>query len=341
MGSKIASENIKLSENEIRPDNLHAGTVKAIKADIKRLINKKENFVLIDCPACGSNIYHKKFAKYGMQFVECFNCETFFTNPRPTPKILNWFYKNSVNYNYWDKYVFPASEKIRREKIIIPRVNLILDICRKFNIKADSLLEVGAGHGTFCQEVLSRKIFKKVVAIEPVISQAKTCVEKGIKTINMPVENVKFKRNELFNVIVNFEVMEHLFSPKEFITKCRKFLKKNGLLIFTLPNGKGFDINLLGKISDSIDHEHLNYFNPRSIELLLNRCGMQLVQILTPGKLDAELVRKKILSKEFSIPENSFLNDVLIVNWDRYGNSFQTFIANYGLSSHMLIIAKK
>jgi 2-polyprenyl-3-methyl-5-hydroxy-6-metoxy-1,4-benzoquinol methylase/predicted RNA-binding Zn-ribbon protein involved in translation (DUF1610 family) len=337
----MSKNNSRFFEEDIRPSNLMTGQMRAMAIDVERLKSKKKEFVVVACPACGSDIYRKKFTKYGMQFVECSECETFFTNPRPTPKILAWFYKDSVNYDYWNKYIFPSSEKIRREKIIVPRVNLILDICRKFNIKTDSLLEVGAGHGTFCQEVLSRKIFKRVVAIEPVISQAKTCVEKGIETINMPVENVKFKRNELFNVIVNFEVMEHLFSPKEFITDCRKFLKNNGLLVFTLPNGKGFDINLLGKISDSIDHEHLNYFNPRSIELLLNRCGMQLVQILTPGKLDAELVRKKILSKEFSIPDNSFLNDVLIDNWDRYGNSFQTFIANYGLSSHMLIIAKK
>lgn len=332
---------IRLVEDEIRADILKSDRIKAMMCDVKRLNSKRNKFISVACPACGSKRYSNKFKKYGMNFVDCNECKTFFTNPRPTPKILDWFYKNSLNYDYWDKYVFPASERIRREKIFIPRVDLVLDVCRQFNIKPGSLLEVGAGHGTFCEEMLSRNFFKKVVAIEPVISQAKTCIERGVETINMSVENVQFKKNELFDVIVNFEVIEHLFSPKKFIEICCKFLKKNGFLIFTIPNGAGFDIDILGKISDSVDHEHLNYFNPRSIELLLSDCGLKIVQITTPGKLDAELVRKKIISKEFNIPRGSFLKDILIDKWDSHGTSFQSFIANAGLSSHMLVIAKR
>lgn len=337
----MPSNNERILENEIRPVNLMEKQRKAMAVDIERLKSKRKNFVVVNCPACNSRNYKDKFVKYGMKFVECLECETFFTNPRPTPNILAWLYKYSANYDYWDKYIFPVSENIRREKIVIPRVNLISDICSKFNIKKDSLLEVGAGHGTFCEAILSKKIFKRVVAVEPVVSQAKTCIERGIETINLPIERVKFKRNEFFSAIVNFEVMEHLFSPAKFIISCSNLLKRGGLFIFTLPNGKGFDVSLLGKLSSVVDHEHLNYFNPRSIELLLNRCGLQTVQIITPGKLDAELVRNMIISRKYKISGDSFLKSVLIDNWNKCGSSFQTFLANAGLSSHMLVVARK
>lgn len=335
----IVSEDIKFSENEIRPDVLKHGILKAMRADIKRLNSKKKEFVFVACPGCGSKKYSKKFQKYGMNFVDCDVCETFFTNPRPTPEILSWFYKDSVNYNYWDKYIFPASEQARRIKIVIPRVDKILSLCKKFGVETNSILEVGAGHGTFCQEMMSRKVFKEVVAIEPVISQAKTCESKGIKTINSTIEKIKFNRKNLFDVVVNFEVMEHLFSPRKFISNCNKFLKKGGLFIFTVPNGKGFDINTLGKLSDSIDHEHLNYFNPKSIELLLDKCGFEVIDISTPGKLDAELVRKRILLGEFKA--NVFLKQVLVDNWGQVGVDFQKFISEHILSSHMMVVAKK
>lgn len=328
-----------LSESEIRPDNLRGGMLQAIEADIKRMNSRRKDFVTIGCPACGSKKYHKKYSKYSMNFVECEVCETFFTNPRPTPEILSWFYKDSVNYNYWDKYIFPSSEQARRKKIVAPRVDKIINLCKKFKIRTDSILEVGAGHGTFCQEMISRKVFKKVTAIEPVTSQAKTCESKGIKTINSTIEKIKFNKKNLFDVVVNFEVMEHLFSPRKFIVNCEKFLKKGGLFIFTLPNGKGFDISTLGKLSDSVDHEHLNYFNSRSMSLLLERCGFEVMEIATPGKLDAELVRKRILSGEFNA--DVFLKQILIDNWEQAGTNFQKFISEHKLSSHMMVVAKK
>jgi 2-polyprenyl-3-methyl-5-hydroxy-6-metoxy-1,4-benzoquinol methylase len=336
---EIVSENIKFSENEIRPDILRSGMLKAMMADIKRLNSKKGEFVSAACPACGSKKYSKKFQKYGMNFVECALCETFFTNPRPTSEILSWFYKDSENYNYWNKYIFPSSERIRRKKIVVPRVDKILNLCRKLKVKTGSILEVGAGHGTFCHEMMSRKAFKEIIAIEPVSSQAKTCESRGARTIGSTIEKIKFSKKKIFDVVVNFEVMEHLFSPRKFILDCRNFLKKGGLFVFTLPNGKGFDISILGKISDSIDHEHLNYFNPKSIKILLNKCGFDVVDVSTPGKLDAELVRKRILSGELNV--DVFLKQILIDNWEQTGTDFQKFISEHNLSSHMMVVAKK
>ncbi len=341
MTKKIASSrNPGFSENDIRPDHLRSGMLAATKKDIKRLKSRQKDFVTVDCPACGSKDYKYKFKKYGINIVECKNCETFFTNPRPTPEILEWFYKDSASYDFWDKYVFPASEKIRREKIFAPRVDLMLDICSKFNVKKNSLLEVGAGHGTFCLEVKSRKVFRRVVAVEPVTTQALTCKERGIETINKPVEKVNFKKTDKFDVIVNFEVLEHLFSPSKFIKSCQRLLNKKGILIFTTPNGKGFDVNLMGAVSEVIEQEHLNYFNLRSIEILLKRSGMDAIDIITPGKLDAELVRKRVLSGDFKLSKDSFLQCILVEDWDKYGSSFQSFLANNKLSSHMLVVAR-
>ena len=36
---------------------------------------------------------------------------------------------------------------------------------------------------------------------------------------------------------------------------------------------------------------HLNFFNPDSIQLLLQRCGFAVVEIKTPGQLDMDILK--------------------------------------------------
>lgn len=331
----------KFNENDIRPKNLMRDQAVAATVDLGRLLLKANEFVQVNCPACESKQYTKKYSKYGLTFVECNECKTIFTNPRPTEEILSYFYRGSVNYAYWNKYIFPASEATRREKIFVPRVDRTLLFCQKYNVETNSLLEVGAGFGTYCLEVQSRNIFKRIVAVEPTPHLAESCRKKGLEVIEDMIENIYFSEEEKFDVVVNFEVIEHLFSPKKFIINCGRLLKKGGLFIVTCPNGQGFDFMVLGDKCNSLDHEHLNYFNPKSLSLLLENCGFEVLESLTPGKLDADLVRNKILEGEFDVSQNPFLKKVLIDDWDNLGDKFQAFLADNGLSSNMWIIARK
>ena len=43
--------------------------------------------------------------------------------------------------------------------------------------------------------------------------------------------------------------------------------------MLTCPNVRGFDIEMLGERSATVDAEHLNYFHPASLGALLERCG--------------------------------------------------------------------
>lgn len=330
-----------LLENDIRPDALLEGQRAAVQKDIDFLRSRIDSFVLVACPACGNAEAVPRFMKNDISYVTCVACETFYVNPRPSPAILEEFYSTSANYAYWNTYIFPASEAARREKIFIPRVDQVLELCVRHGITEGSLLEVGAGFGTFCEELMSRKVFAKVVAIEPTPDLAETCRKRGINVIESPIEKVSLSDEELFDVIVSFEVIEHLFSPQDFIVECKRLLKPGGMLVITCPNGKGFDIEVLGTVSDTVDHEHINYFNPHSMSILLEQEGFEIVESMTPGKLDVELVRKKVLAGDFDISGQPFFEHVLLDEWEILGKPFQTFITENMLSSNMLVAARK
>ena len=247
----------------------------------------------------------------------------------------------SENYAYWNKYIFPASEDVRRAKIFKPRSDRLVDICRRHGVAArGTLLEVGAGFGTFCEEVNRAGYFKRVIAVEPTPDLAATCRTKGLEVIEQPVEQVDFG-NTVVDAIASFEVLEHLFSPREFLGVCSKILRKGGLLVLSCPNGHGFDVAVMGPVADTVDVEHLNYFNPASLSGLVGSAGFDILEVLTPGVLDAELVRKKVLDGAFDLSSQPFLKRVLVDDWDRLGAPFQQFLADNRLSSHMWLVAQK
>lgn len=333
-------DNTDLRETDIRPDHLMRGQAERFETDIRRLMQYRDSFVHVPCPACKSMDAYRSFEKCGLSYVTCSNCATMYINPRPTPAILKKYYATSENYQYWNKYIFPASEDARRERIFRPRAERVVEICHRYNIPTNVLLEVGAGFGTFCEEVLRTGLFKRVIAVEPAPDLAETCRRKGLEVIQLPIEQTHFER-ETINIVAGFEVIEHLFDPRDFLNSCGSVLGTGGLAIITCPNVKGFDIVVLQALSDTIDAEHLNYFHPSSLSLLLGECGFEVLEVQTPGKLDAELVRKKALKGEFDLSSQPFLKQVLIDEWDRRGNPFQQFLADNQLSSHMWLVARK
>lgn len=329
----------KFRTEDIRPQKLLKDSEKSLAQDIKYIQERKRQFKTVGCPACGSKKSILKYRKYLMTYYQCQKCQTVYTNPRPTDAILERFYKQSKFYKYWNDVIFPASEKVRRKNIFKPRVDKILYLCKKYSILTNSLIDVGAGFGTFLVELKSRKKFKHLTGIEPTSDLARTCREKGLSIIEKTIEEIPANTISA-NVVTAFEVIEHLYSPKDFLLSCNKILKKGGLLVISCPNIQGFDIQVLGTKSDTIDVEHLNYFNPHSLSSLLENCGFSVIEKQTPGLLDADLVRNKILSGTFKTSD-PLLKTILIDKWEKVGQSFQEFLQKNLLSSHMVLVARR
>jgi len=329
-----------LQENEIRPDDLMAGQAERLANDVARLVAHKAEFIEVNCPACGAAARTHAWEKCELKYVRCDACRTVYVSPRPTPAHLDKYYAESESYAYWNKHIFPASENVRREKIFRPRAKRVADACAKFGIGTDMLLEVGGGFGTFGECIRDLNLFKRIVLVEPTPGLASTCRSKKFEVIEKPIEHVDLSVYQA-DVIASFEVIEHLFEPEQFLRACFPVLKPGGLLVISCPNGLGFDVAQLGPHSDVVDAEHINYFNPKSLSTLVQKCGFEVMDVSTPGQLDAELVRKKALAGHIDLSNNFLLEQILIHEWDRLGTSFQQFLSDNGLSGHMMLYARK
>ncbi len=330
----------KLSENEIRPDDIMEKQKEAMLADIEYILKFKSDYIDVNCPGCGNDNSEVAFQKYTLDYHRCNECRTIYINPRPTEEQLADFYRNSVNYDYWNKYIFPATDEARREKIFKPRAEKVKEICEAQGFQPKTLVEVGAGFGTFCEEITKLDFVDEVIAVEPTPGLAETCRKKGLNVIESPVEQADFEDGSI-DLVCSFEVLEHLFDPADFVQKCAKIMRPGGMAVITNPNGEGFDVVVSPEHSGTVDVEHLNYLNPDSMTVLFERHGFEVLEVQTPGKLDAELVRKMFLAGHMTRDDNPFLYQVLVEKWDECGDAFQDFIADNKLSSHMWTIARK
>lgn len=330
-----------LSEGDIRPASLMEQQAGHFAADVARLLTNASEFVAVSCPACGGDAATPAFDKAGFSYRTCDGCQTIYLSPRPTPELLHQYYADSENYRFWAEKIFPASEDTRRDRIFRPRVERVLEFCARHDTPTGVLVEVGAGFGTFCEEVEKTAAFDRVVAVEPTPELAAGCRARGLTVVDRPIETVPDDELPKADVIASFETIEHLFDPGAFVRACSRRLHPGGLLVLTCPNGQGFDVVVLGPKSDTVDAEHLNYFNPRSLRNLVTSTGLEVLEVLTPGELDAQLVRRKALSGEYDLSASPFLRRVLVDEWDRLSDPFQDFLAANLLSSHMWLVARK
>ena len=94
--------------------------------------------------------------------------------------------------------------------------------------------------------------------------ESTACCRRGMEVIERRVEDIP-PQSQKVDVAVAFEVIEHLFAPRLFLSAMAAQLVPGGLLVLTCPNGLGFDIEVLGPASLAVDAEHVNLF-PRITE---------------------------------------------------------------------------
>ncbi len=337
----MSTATTRLRESEIRPDHLRAGQAAALRRDVERLQAARDAFVASPCPACEQDRARPRFHKQGFDWTECGSCGTIYMNPRPTETILADYYAGSELYSYWATHVFPASDAVRREKIHGPRLDRIVAECDRLNIARGTLLEVGAGYGSFCSLAAQRDSFGRIIAIEPTVDRDGCGCDPRVEWIARRIEEVSDGELPPVDVACSFETIEHLLKPRAFVEDCRRRLRSGGLLVLTCPNVRGFEVEVLGAAAPAVQPEHINLFHPDSLRDLVERCGLDVIELTTPGRLDAELVRKAALAGDFDLSGQSFLRRVLLDEWESLGGPFQEFLAEQGLSSHMWLTARK
>jgi len=327
-----------MKETDIRPLGLMKRYIELSAKDADLCFNEGGRRDL-PCVSCGSINITKEFSKSGFDYALCNECGTLYQTPRPPIKEFDAFYKNSRSSKYWADVFFPSVAEARREKIFKPRVQRLLEMCKDSNLNVSKLIDVGAGYGIFLEEWRKVKPETELIAIEPSVSLAKECRNKKLSVVESLVENVE-GYEDYADLVVCFEVLEHVDSPLEFVKVLKKMVKPEGYLFISTLCIDGFDLQVLWDKSSQISPpHHINFHSIKGFEKLFESAGLTDVKISTPGKLDVDIVKNFVTSSDGSeLQNNRFLKSIL--DSDNKSDKFQDFLSRNQLSSHVWIMAK-
>ena len=324
-----------MKEEEIRPEKLFDELLRLNKLDIAIYFSESE-YKRIDCPACG-NTGIFAFNKDDFEFDECKKCKTLYVSPRPDKESFNNYYTDSASSKFWATTFYKATQQNRREMLWKPKAKQILEKINKYSPSTKSILDIGGGYGVFMEEFLKLTSIDHLV-IEPSKYLSSICREKKLNVMEKFLEDInEDELNHVNKIFVSFELFEHLHEPKLFLETLYSLMDKDDLFIFTTLSGMGIDIQTLWEDSKAISPPmHLNFFNPKSIEILLSNIGFETLEVTTPGKLDIDIIKNNI----DNIKDRFWKNFIEYSNENEKDN-MQEFISNSNLSSHMMIVCKK
>lgn len=324
-----------MNEEEIRPEKLFDELLRLNREDIVKYFDKSQ-YTKINCPACDKKGVFS-FNKDGFNFDECSTCKTLYVSPRPDQESFNQYYTDSQSSKFWATTFYKATQENRRELLWKPKAKQIHDKIKKYLPKSELILDIGGGYGVFMEEFLKLTSINHLI-IEPSKYLSEVCRNKNLNVLEKFLEDITPNELEVsVKTFVSFELFEHLHDPKLFLETLYNLMNKNDVFIFTTLSGMGVDIQALWEDSKSIAPPmHLNFFNPKSVEILLNKIGFEALDITTPGKLDIDIMK----NNKHQI-KDKFWKNFIEYSTVKEKDDMQNMISDNNLSSHMMIVCRK
>jgi hypothetical protein len=328
---------MKVTEQDIRPAHIFNEYLKLTSEDTVTYFGNAEKEA-IACPACGAQ-GKPMFNKMGFDYEECAACKSIYVSPRPHKEAFDAYYTDSPSTKYWATTFYKVTETARREKLWKPKAVLIKKRIEKYqeDNKVEYIVDIGGGYGIFDEEIKLIMDIKPII-IEPSVHLAEVCRIKGLSVIEKFMEDIT--PDELpkgRKCYVSFELFEHLHDPSIFLKTVFDSMEKDDLFIFTTLSSMGIDIQVLGKHAKALSPpHHLNFMNPKSVSKLLESQGFDVLEAITPGKLDIDILKN---NKQHI--NNASWKNILEYSSQAELSKMQNFIAKSGLSSHMMITCTK
>lgn len=228
--------------------------------------------VEIFCLVCGDTQIQDVTAVEGkFKLVKCTSCGFVFIIPRPDIEELKEYYNAECKYNYEPA---PMSKEVATSS-----VKDLHKLIEYYMPKARNILEIGCSYGHIIYGLKERGY--EVVGTD----LSESACRYAQKHYCLKVYNSEFPPDEFmkyFDVLILSQVIEHVLDPVAFLRKASYFLREDGIVFIGTPNIDCILFDVFGRHLEMISPpQHISFFNPKSIEMLLQRCKIVPSQIYT------------------------------------------------------------
>lgn len=257
-----------------------------------QIMHNSDLFETISCPLCGSPkfkvIYPSKYPEQVLkddllqmycsssdqklldQMVSCSSCSLVYLNPRINPAIILESYSSSVDPTF-------VKQNLMRIRTFD---NELRQIIKQFGIKAarnKRVLDIGCAGGAFLKAAQGMGF--NTVGVEP----STWLCEYGKNEYGLDLRPGVLADHDFnaasFDIISLWDVVEHLPMPHKVLARVNTLLKDDGLLIINYPDYNSWAARFLGAKWPFLLSVHLFYYTPQTIEIQLEQCGFEIIQM--------------------------------------------------------------
>jgi 2-polyprenyl-3-methyl-5-hydroxy-6-metoxy-1,4-benzoquinol methylase len=301
------------------------------------------DFESLPCDFCIANQSVVRYRKRGFAIVECAKCGMIYTNPRLRgEKIAELYDADYFQGHGFDRsvnYVKDVDEYGHEQHSYTLNdwdLDTIQSMLRPNGADSPKLLEIGCGTGVFLAKAREHGFACEGLelssyAAEFVRNMGIPVQTKSIEEASMS-DPANFAEN-MWDVIVMREVIEHLPHPLESLRTIQRWLKPGGVLFMATGNYDSPERKLRG--SDwfyFMPEGHLYYFSNRTMTKYLKKAGFRTVRVTNQGELLMDkLLKLGILKTGEAVPRNLLRRAVFLL----------IRAANHFISSGMRIYAVK
>jgi len=184
----------------------------------------------------------------------CANCDLIF--PLEYPEDINKYYPKKYR-----SYI-PIVKKIITIKSQLYVRSIIKRYSKNSNTIKNKVIEIGCGNGDML------KIFKNL-GWDVYGSERSGVVDKN-NELNISNKEVDEYPNEYFDLALLYNSFEHLYDPREILKKITTKVKKNGLIIISVPSHESFQCKFGKQDWVHLDApRHLNIFSIKAFKHMM------------------------------------------------------------------------
>lgn len=273
------------------------------------------------CLLCHSNNSKPLYAFGEYHVVKCEQCDFGYLSPRLSEEEIKKLYSSNYYTNEDSRdlgYQNYKDMEVSLKKTFARRLSLI----EPFLKNKRNVLDVGCAYG-YALDLLKDKftaLFGSDFSKEAILELQKKNYEAYWGDIlHSPWPN------QHFDLILAYEVLEHVYNPRKFVQKLSDLLQPEGILVFVNPNINSILSKLSGRgwVSYKIP-EHVGYFTQKSMKKILSENNLtmeyfgsdyqyaslnlifdRLAKAFFPFKIFYTLFKKFIPSLDIEVPNGN------------------------------------
>jgi len=230
------------------------------------------------CPLCGDgqvvhfisapDRFHWRRDEYSL--LRCSTCSCVWLTSPPKPEEMWLHYDEDYHRAIMAAGEKSAPSRWQRQRELISR-----------HKKCGAILDIGCSSGGFLGTMKGESW--KLCGIEmEATTAAKAKAATGAEVFVGDAVDAPISA-ESFDVITCFDVLEHIYQPRQFLTKVLEWLRPGGIFYAGLPNIDSWEARMLGTYWYGLElPRHLFHFSPRSLRYVMTSLGFQEISVTTP-----------------------------------------------------------